>query len=304
MDKNYIDNKLNQKFTCTICGSTDCVKNAFVEKCPVHSNSYTTHNLMGAGTRVTTTYYNFFRICSKCGNERKHIRKLASKSHLWICSLLLIAGIICICFYNNGYQLIIASIALFALYRGYKDIFCILFSITRKRPSIHLDYRSNSIGLVPKLWDFPTFIPFPNVQIDYSSTFKCPKCNRIMPINTASTIKHCIGKTSYFYGNFEVETEHLADVRICSHCTNQYKAQITLVKRILIVALALFCIVLFVTISINVDEWKPAFLIFLALISCGLYWGLLKIITNIIKHRFVNSDYDYAKLKNDNAIDN
>lgn len=304
VDKKYIENRLNQNFTCTICGSNDCVRNAHIEKCSVHSNSHTTYNLMGAGTKVTTTYFNFFRICNKCGTERKHIRELASKSHLWICSLLLIAGIICICFHINGYPLIVAAVGLFIIYRFYKDLFCKLFSATRKRPNTRLDYRSNSIGQVPQLWDFPKFIPNPSSEIDYTSTFRCPKCNRVMPIAGASNIKHCIGKTYYYSGNFEVETENMGDVRICAHCYNKYNSQITLAKKALAITLALICITIFVSISINTDEWKPAFLIFLAIISCGLYWGLLKLIKSILQHQLIKANVEYSKLKNDNAIDN
>lgn len=211
-DKEYVEQRMNSKFICSFCGKDEVLRNGFTELCVIGSSEYTTCNWYGGGTRHITTYLKHFRICKECEEKKRKILKWERISH----AIFFVLGLLYSLFgyiFSLPYYWIGVFIAFGLLYISplYREIFCIFFKRTRRKINISkAEQHFNSIGEIPKLWDYPTYIPRPIEGLDYLSDFCCPMCRDKFKLSNSKSIKLRVGKAEHFHGNWIIETEHIA----------------------------------------------------------------------------------------------
>ena len=297
---------MNSKFTCSICGKEEVLRNGFTELCSIGRHEHTTYRWYGGGTRHITTYLNHFRICKKCKESKRKILKWERITHsvLLVLGLLycLIGIILTLPYYWFGGVVVISLLLGSRLFR---DIFCLFFKGTRKSINVSVAKQNlNSIGEIPKLWDFPTYISKPIEGLEYESYFFCPICRDKFKLSSSKSIKLPVGKTEHFYGNRIIETEHIANVRVCCSCFDKVKGNICGLKRTLIIVLSILglCTYIFACLKNGKVEIYPFFFLVASLSGC--YFFIIFCYSKAkfkIKTRNINKEY--VALKDLNSIE-
>lgn len=306
IDKEYVEQRMNSKFICSFCGKKEFLKNGFTELCSIGGHQHTTYNWFGGGTRHITMYLQHFRICKECEETKRKILKWEriTRSVLLVMGLLyfLIGLVFALPYYWIGS---IIAIGLLLFYRLFRDLFCLFFKRTRKSINVSVAKQNlDSIGEIPQLWDFPTYIPKPIDGLEYESDFFCPMCHDRFKLSSSKSIKLPVGKTEHFSENWIVETELIANVRVCCSCYDKIKGSIGALKMALIIILSILGISTYIIASLKNGRFEVYPFFFLVAVLSGCYYFIIFCYSKAkfkIKTRNINKEY--AALKNLNAIE-